>query len=431
MKFSFDEIKANKINLLYLISLIAVAVITFYFAIQSNSAGNFYEFDPYMYMEITRILAIHGSIPITGLAYPCGASCSSNRFGVIVPYWLAGYKLAMPSVPLYQIANLYPPIMLIIMALLLYALFNTKPAKATAVILLLSMPVVFQQFTGGMFQEEAIGFLSVIAVFVATYFALSKRELAYSVFLGVIFLGSLLGSKYFTVTGTILPAILGLYVIYLFAIKNKEELKHSIKVQSILLAFALIGNISLLAYHGGFALVGFTLHGLFIPFNLLALAVIYALSLLFYYSIGEGKLNKRHLEVGVAVIIILLLVFAGKIIKVINYLASYQHIQNTIPLFRTVQEFLPYQSELPLLGIVLGNIASVVLVLITLAIVLIAEIYYKYKRKESILLEIMLIATVYPLAYVGFGVGKYVADLGLVLVLAIAYLVDKLFEVVM
>ena len=81
--------------------LVILAGIVFLFAVQSNTAGNFYEFDPYMYMELTTLLAQHGSIPVSGLAYPCGASCSSNRFGVIIPYWLAGYlKLTNTAITL-------------------------------------------------------------------------------------------------------------------------------------------------------------------------------------------------------------------------------------------------------------------------------------------------------------------------------------------
>jgi len=413
--------------------ILALALLTvFIFAIQSNTQGNFYEFDPYMYTELVKILAIHGSIPISGLAYPCGASCSSNRFGVIVPYWLAGY-LKGTNLPLYQIANMYPPIMLILMALLLFAFFKTKPAKITAVLLLISIPVIFQQFTGGMFQEEAIGFMSVIAVFVSTYFAFTKKESIYSIVAGIIYMGSLLGSKYFTVTSTILPAILLLYALYLFAVKDNENLKHIIKASTIITLFAFVSNLGLLAYHGGFALSGFSIGKVFIPINIVLLAFALIIAVILYFNhLGltiKGK-QIRYSWIILGILIIASIPFAPKTLNYIDYLLSYQHIQNTIPLFQTVQEFVPSQYNL---SGAIGILGINYIFYTTIAIITIALLYCtyrKYKAKENLLVEIMVITTFYPLLYIGMGVAKYIPDLALVLVIGIAYVVDEIVKAV-
>ena len=414
--------------------LVILAGIVFLFAIQSNTAGNFYEFDPYMYMELTTLLAQHGSIPVSGLAYPCGASCSSNRFGVIIPYWLAGY-LKLTGFPLYQIANLYPPIMLILMAILLYAFFDNKVAKISAVVLLFSMSIIFQQFTGGMFQEEAVGFMSVIAVFVSLYFALKKKSLAYSFFAGVIYIGSLLGSKYFTVTTAIIPAIAIAYILYLFILNNKE-LKHTLKVFAILSVFAIIGNAGLLAYRAGFALSGFTIHNIFIPINLIAILGITLINLLLYLVLAKQefmiRVFKTRTKLKPTLILFGLLIIASipilpHFIHYLTYLISYQHIQNTIPLFETVQEFAPAFTNIQGLGI-FSNVYMLWGAFAIITIVLLYETIIKIKRHENILVEIMVIMTFYPLWYIGTGVAKYIPDLALVLVIGLAYVIDKIVE---
>ncbi len=414
--------------------LVILAGIVFLFAIQSNTAGNFYEFDPYMYMELTTLLAQHGSIPVSGLAYPCGASCSSNRFGVIIPYWLAGY-LKLTGFPLYQIANLYPPIMLILMAILLYAFFDNKVAKISAVVLLFSMSIIFQQFTGGMFQEEAVGFMSVIAVFVSLYFALKKKSLAYSFFAGVIYIGSLLGSKYFTVTTAIIPAIAIAYILYLFILNNKE-LKHTLKVFAILSVFAIIGNAGLLAYRAGFALSGFTIHNIFIPINLIAILGITLINLLLYLVLAKQefmiRVFKTRTKLKPTLILFGLLIIASipilpHFIHYLTYLIGYQHIQNTIPLFETVQEFAPAFANIQGLGI-FSNVYMLWGAFAIITIVLLYETIIKIKRHENILVEIMVIMTFYPLWYIGTGVAKYIPDLALVLVIGLAYVIDKIVE---
>lgn len=415
--------------------LVILASIVFLFAVQSNQAGNFYEFDPYMYMELTTLLAQHGSIPVSGLAYPCGASCSSNRFGVIIPYWLAGY-LKLTGLPLYQIANLYPPIMLILMAILLYAFFDSKVAKISAVVLLFSFSIIFQQFTGGMFQEEAVGFMSVIAVFVSLYFALKNKSLAYSFFAGVIFIGSLLGSKYFTVTTAIIPAIAIAYILYLFILNNKDELKHTLKVFTILSIFAIIGNAGLLAYRAGFALSGFTIHNIFVPINLLTILGITLINLLFYLVLAKQEFMVRIFKTRTklkptAILFGILLIASIPIlphfIHYISYLISYQHVQNTIPLFETVQEFAPAFASIQGLGI-FSNVYMLWGAFAVITIVLLYEAIIKIKHHENILVEIMVIMTFYPLWYIGTGVAKYIPDLALVLVIGLAYVIDRIME---
>ena len=418
------------------LAILAILVgMAFVFAIQSNQAGNFTEYDTYMYMELTTLLVQHGSIPVSGLAYPCGASCSSNRFGVIAPYWLAGY-LKLTGLPLYQIANLYPPIMLILMAVLLYAFFENKVAKISAVVLLFSFSIIFQQFTGGMFQEEALGFMSVIAVFVSLYFALKNKPLAYSFFAGIIFIGSLLGSKYFTVTTAIIPAIAIAYILYLFILNDKGELKHTLRVFAILSIFAIIGNAGLLAYRAGFALSGFTIHNIFIPVNLLTIIAITIINAVLYFILAKQELMQRIFKTRAklkptAIFAIMLLIASIPILPhllhYVSYLTSYQHIQNTIPLFETVQEFEPAFTSIQGLGL-FSNVYALWGAFAIITIALLYETIIKLKHHRNILAEIMVVMTFYPLWYIGTGVGKYVPDLALVLVIGLAYVIDKIME---
>jgi hypothetical protein len=59
---------------------------------------------------------------------------------------------------------------------------------------------------------------------------------------------------------------------------------------------------------------------------------------------------------------------------------------------------------------------------------LLYEAIIKIKHHENILVEIMVIMTFYPLWYIGTGVAKYIPDLALVLVIGLAYVIDRIVE---
>jgi hypothetical protein len=222
-----------------------------------------------MYLENAQVILYTGHImAYPHLAYSVFANQTSNRFAPIMPYALAGiYSITskMFGATLIQTAQVYVPLLFILMAGMVFILFerayrekigeNAKWVGLTTAILLLSMPVLFQQFAGGMFQEEAFGFFSVIALITTYYMANKEKNYLFAVLPGIVYLGVLLGSKYFTVISVIVPSFILLEALVLF-LKN-EDMGRFIKVNAIIVGFAVLGNAFLLIYHGGFAVSGF------------------------------------------------------------------------------------------------------------------------------------------------------------------------------
>jgi hypothetical protein len=92
-----------------------------------------------------------------------------------------------------------------------------------------------------------------------------------------------------------------------------------------------------------------------------------------------------------------------------------------------VQEFAPAFASIQGLGI-FSNVYTLWGAFAVITIVLLYEAVIKIKHHENILVEIMVIMTFYPLWYIGTGVAKYIPDLALVLVIGLAYVIDKIVE---
>ncbi|MHB1764912.1 MAG: hypothetical protein ACYCS1_05165 [Gammaproteobacteria bacterium] len=345
---------------------------------------------------------------------------------------------------LQQTAEIYPPLIFILLGGLVFILFErafrdklgdgSKYLGLLVATLMLSMNVLVQQFVGGLFQEEAFGFFSVIALITTLYLANKEKKMSYALLAGVVYLGVLLGSKYFTVISVVIPIFIILETLVLFL--KGESLIQFIKINAVISAFALLGNIYLLSYGGGFGLSGFTVHGIFIPINLV-LIVVGILSALFLEGVNylcSKKILKFDLTqyvgkaeaIGLVIIILLILsipVF-GKVLSYVNYLLQFSSYQGE-PLFQTVQEFsnTPVGDLTPYFG-VLGYPAIywgiIVFFTITLA--------YKFYKRENDILALILIPTVYPLFYTSLHLSKYISDGAIVIVLALGWIIATLLE---
>ena len=256
-----------------------------------------------MYLSNAQVILTSGHIRTTGLAYGTFANQTSNRFAPLMPYAMAGMSSITSKLfgaSLLQTANIYPPLLFVLMSAMVFILFErayreklgdvSKWLGLIGAIFFLAMPVLFQQFTAGMFQEEAFGFFSVIALITTFYIANKDKSYLMAGLAGIVYIGVLLGSKYFTVISIIVPLFIFVEALVLF-LKN-EDLKKFVYLNAIVVGFATLGNIFLALYHGGFAVSGFTLHGIFIPINLVLLIV--ALLFAFLLSIDWNKLIKRN-----------------------------------------------------------------------------------------------------------------------------------------
>lgn len=432
----------DKENIPYLI-FILLGMVAFYFLIQTFSE-QFYEFDPYMYLENAYVILHAGYIMAhPHLAYSIYANQTSNRFAPLMPYNIAViYSLSnffKLGADLQEVAQIYPPLLFILMSGLIFVLFErayreklgaySKWIGLIGGTFLLSMPVLFQQFVGGMFQEEAFGFFSVIALLTTYYLAFKYEEKSFSILAGITYVAVLLGSKYFTVISIVVPAVIVIESLILFLNNDYAGLKKFIKMNSIIIAFATLGNLFLIFYHGGFAVSGFSFAGIFIPINLALLIITLVFSILLSIDFSKRfkikpeispKLNNFFITLGIMILASIPLL--PKVIEYGLYLLSFSNYQG-LPLFKTVQEFTPSPSDMSgYFGILFGS----PLVYLGIIAVFTGILIYKFYKRENDLLAIMLIPMVYPLMYTALSLAKYISDGAIVLVLALTYVIAEI-----
>lgn len=397
---------------------------------------------PFMYLINAQVILWHGSImTYPHLAYANYANQTSNRFAPIVPYAMAGITSVASKLlgaNLTQVANIYPPILFVLMAAMVFILFerayreklgaNSKWLGLIGAVFFLSVPVLFQQFTAGMFQEEAFGFFSVIALLVSYYLANKENSYALAVLAGIVYVGVLLGSKYFTVISIIVPFFIMVEALVLFL--KGESLKKFVKVNAIIVFFALLGNIFLSMYHGGFAVSGFSIHGIFVPINmaLLLMAMLFAglLSVDWntYKLVNKLKYGRwNNLLIAVGIMILISIPILPKVISYGAYLLSFSQ-YGGLPLFKTVQEFTPspIMDMSAYFGVLLGS-PYIYFGIISVFTLILA---YKLYKRENELLGLLLIPAVYPLFYTSLTLSKYISDGGIVLILALTYIIAEI-----
>lgn len=433
------------------IAFILVSAIAFYFLIQQFGIPNFFEFDNYMYIFNVNVILWSGHImAYPHLAYANYANMTSNRFAPIMPYAVAGLLSVASKLfgaNLTQVANIYPPLLFVLMAGMVFILFErayreklgdtSKWLGLIGAIFFLSMPVLFQQFTAGMFQEEAFGFFSVIALLTSYYLANKEKSYALALLAGIVYVGVLLGSKYFTVISIIVPFFIIAEALVLF-LKN-EDMGKFLRINGLIVFFALLGNVFLNFYHGGFAVSGFNLHGIFIPINLalLIVAMLFAILLSIDWSrfslinrTFKERLNKKlnNLLITIGLMILISIPIMPKIISYGSYLLSFGQYQG-LPLFKTVQEFTPspVMNMSSYFGILFGS-PYVYFSIIGIFGFLLAFKLYKH---ENELLGLLLIPSVFPLFYTSLTLSKYVADGSIVLTLALIYVIGEIMIKVM
>ncbi len=435
-----------KKNLPYLI-FIALALLTLYIGLQTYNL-HFFEFDPYMYLTNAKVILANGFImQHPNLAYTgIYQSLSNNRFEPLIPYLMVGIFSVTKSTTLEQVANIEPPIFFILMASFVFILFEEaykeKLGKLSRWLglyvgsILLFIPVLMQQFVGGMFQEEAFGFFSVIALITLFYLANKTNKLNYTLLAGIMYIAVLLGSKYFTLISIIIPFFIIAEVSILYF--KRINMLNFIKTNLVIGVFALFGNIFLIIYDGGFGLSGFFMHNLFIPINLALLAVSLLFAIVLYiinYLAINNKLKKIRISTdkmkgitlaylfSILMLIIISIPILPKILKYIGYLTGFSFYRN-LPLFKTVAEFsstpiFHLSTQLGLLGniYIFGGIISLFTIIVA----------YKLYKKENNLLLILLIPTTYPLIYTGMHLSKYIPDLGIAIVLMTGVIIAEIF----
>ncbi|MEM3845882.1 MAG: hypothetical protein QXU98_09295 [Candidatus Parvarchaeota archaeon] len=424
-------------SLPYLVLIILLAVV-FISEIYGYNGTPYYEFDPFMYAILVKVLAIHGSIPISGLAYPCGSICSSNRFEPIQPYLMAGYYDIFGN--LYSLMTIVPPILFIIMALFVFVGFRHKYGNEWFAMivagLVLTMPTIWQQFGYGMFQEEAWGFALVIALFMSYYMAIDTNKLNYTILSGIIFMAVLLSSKYFTIAVSVIPLFIFLEIMFLW--KDKDKFSKFLKTNLVIFAFVFLANIMLLDYHGGFALSGFSIGNIFVPINLLLFGGALGIGILLYILVSFAeKHNKKVIYAVIGTILIMAVIitpFYKHLGGYVEYLISYLHGGAYIPLFNTVQEFAPTPATD--LSVYFGAFGSpyvywAILVSFVLVAILTCIKYSSAEKKLRLANNAFVLlwaCAILPIFFIAvFGVSKYISDGGLMLVIAFGIIFGEIY----
>jgi hypothetical protein len=245
---------------------------------------------------------------------------------------------------------------------------------------------------------------------------------------GIVYVGVLLGSKYFTVISIIVPFFIIVEALVLFLKGN--SLSKFVKINAIVVFFALLGNIFLSIYHGGFAVSGFAIYGIFIPINL-ALLIIGMLFAIFlsidwnkYKLVNNLKYDKwNNLLIAVGLMIIISLPILPKVISYGSYLLSFSQ-YGGLPLFKTVQEFSPSPTSdmSSYFGLLLGS----PYVYFGIIAIFTSILAYKLYKRENEMLGLLLIPAIYPLFYTSLTLAKYISDGGIVLILALIYIIAEI-----
>ncbi|MEM3265219.1 MAG: hypothetical protein QXH07_04620, partial [Thermoplasmata archaeon] len=255
-----------------------------------------------------------------------------------------------------------------------------------------------------------------------------ENNYAFAILAGIVYVGVLLGSKYFTVISIIVPFFIIVEALILFL--KGENLRKFITINGIIVFFALLGNIFLAIYHGGFAVSGFTLYGIFIPINLalLIMAMFFAVLLSIdwsKYKYANKFRNKKlsNLLIAVGIIVLVSIPVLPKVIDYGAYLISFSQ-YGGLPLFKTVQEFTPspIMDMSGYFGILLGS-PYVYFSIIGIFTIILA---YKFYKHSNGILDVLLIPTIYPLFYTSLSLAKYISDGGIVLILALAYIIAEI-----
>ncbi len=432
--------------------LLILMLVTFYTRIMSMpTAPNFFEFDPYFDMIDAHYILTYGhQLLLDPSAWPVIAAGTNHRIEPIVPY-LEAYWYSLANVLKFHysmfntslmgyIGGIYPPItaalLVFVIFMLLYHEYDAKIGLIGAGFTAM-MPTLISTFIAGEQLVEPWGIMTLFFFFAAYMLAIrNMKDKRLAVLAGLAFVSTFLGAHYYTVT----TGVMAVYIVVqgIIEVLRGEDLMDFYKMNVIMIVIIGIFLAVFLPYKSTLQARIPNLLGMPMTISAPIAALIFVAIIDYLPKIAKSQriISKNTLlerAAIIAVIIIIGLIFViftplgTPLRKYINLSARFT--TPSIPLFMTVQEFIPtglsYNFGANGFGTIGASIAGQpVLVWIVcalgLAMVLSAIIYRKSRT------GILYISIVGPLMFAGFSEVKYLPHFGVAYIMLIGIIIGEL-----
>ncbi len=436
--------------------LLILMLITFYTRIMSiPTAPTFFEFDPYFDMIDAHYILTYGhQLLLDPSAWPVVAAGTNHRIEPIVPYleayWYSlvnqlKFHYAMFNTSLMSyVGGIYPPItaalLVFVIFMLLYHEYDAKIGLIGAGFTAM-MPTLISTFIAGEQLVEPWGIMTLFFFFAAYMLAIrNMKDRRLAVLAGLAFVSTFLGAHYYTVT----TGVMALYIVVqgIIEVLRNEDLMDFYKMNIIMIVIIGVFLAIFLPYKSTLQARIPSLLGMPMTISAPIAALIFVAIIDYLPKIAKRQriiANNGFMEragfIAVVIIIGLLVVMftslGTPLRKYINLSARFT--TPSIPLFMTVQEFIPtglsYNFGANGFGTIGASIAGqpvLVWIICAVGIALIASAIV-FRRSRT---GILYISVAGPLMFAGFSEVKYLPHFGVAYIMLIGIIIGELAYVV-
>ncbi|MBU1197107.1 hypothetical protein KJ765_01195 [Candidatus Micrarchaeota archaeon] len=326
--------------------LLLIAVYGFWLRVNTSWAPNFFEFDPYYYDQLTRMLVETGQIPVeSDLSY--FPEMKSHREFPVIHYLTGGWFLLhqdfsgslFDKTDMILIIQLYPPLVAVFLVWLAFLYLKEEYGPyvgLTGAALLTVMPQLVSKFAAGVSEQAPFGIFISVAALIFFGLALGRKSVRLGLIAGLVAFLSVTGSAHHIWPFTVLAAYIALQAMVDFL--SHEMDKTYTEIYLLFGGGALFGNILLAFYRVAPVSIEFITSGT----QLVVLSAVFALFLyaLAHFRVGERlKLSSPKLMALVLILGSLVLFISplgSKFIGIANSSLGYATVSNA--LYKTVQE---------------------------------------------------------------------------------------------
>ena len=238
------------------LALVALMLLAFYVRFATAWAVNFFEFDPYFYMRLTEKLVQNGFIetwsqdsyfPAEAFLHhaPITSYLTGSWYAVYSAFLGAAYSKEL----LIGISQLYPPLVAALMCFLGFVLVREEYGKHAGIVvagLIALTPQLIKKLSAGVAEQQPWGLFMSLLIFTVYLLAVNRKSYRLAALAGTGIIASYLGSQQYIWPIMILAAYVWLQTIMDYFADRLDE--KQIKINALMAAAALIGNIWLAVY---------------------------------------------------------------------------------------------------------------------------------------------------------------------------------------
>ena len=424
---SFDLESTDKQKQAFIwVALSLIMLWAFWARIQSLSPY-FYEFDPYYYLYSTMDILTKGDIPVTDMTgwYPQG---STHRLAPMTNYLGAEWYSFMTMGGAYDrdtlsmVGNIYPPLVGALLCFLLYIFIKEEYGAGYGLIAALFgavLPHFIEKFAAGEAEVQPWG-LFALFFFAASYALMAyRKDWRLAVLSGIAAISVINGSQYSIILSLVYGGYLGIQATLDFL--RGKELREFLKLNGIVVGITLLGYLAMVPYVEGYPIT--------VRSIVLIVPYLFAAGLQFLTPrVTNARLiaNRVAVVAGLGVLglaVLFITPLGGMIYGYVQAAAGFAG--HPEALYMTVAEESPTEGQLTGAFDTLGATIAPGFTLIHLTLILaVFGLLYGIWRDSRLAIFIALM--IYPISYVGMSKSKYLLQLGLMLVLALAVIPGEL-----